>query len=117
MKALFILYPQNVRKYQDYRISGGCRFIQTVKDEAEVWDIVNNREDVITEDDGTMKTDNECIVWEEGFNTFDFGDYTYLTFDLDKLQPDNYSSHGNMWMAIKCEQPWNMDEIDEIVNA
>lgn len=117
MKALFILYPQHVGKYRDYRNSGGYRFIDTVKDEADVWNIVNNREDVITEDDGTMKTDNGRIVWEEGCNTFDFGDYHYVTFDLDKLQPDDYSSHGNMWTAIEREQPWNMDEIEAIVNA
>ena len=117
MKALFILYPQNVSKYQDYRMSGGYRFIETVKDEAEVWKIVNNREDVLTDDDGTMKTDNGRIVWEEGYNTFDFGDYHYVTFDLDKLKPNDYSSHGNMYHAILNEQPWNMDEIDEIVNA
>ena len=116
MKALFILYPQNVSKYQDYRMSGGYRFITTVDIEEEVWRIVNQKEDVIADEDGTMRTDSGRIVWEEGYNTFDFGDYQYTTFDLDKLQPDNYSSHGNMYQAIKDARPWNMDEIKAIIN-
>jgi hypothetical protein len=110
MKALFILYPQHV-SYKDYRMTGGYRFIDTVKDDAQAWRIVNNREDVMTDDDGTMRTDSGRIVWEEGYTTFDMGDYQYITFDIEKLQPNDYSSHGNMWEAIKRVNPWNMDEI------
>jgi hypothetical protein len=117
MKALFILYPQNVSKYQEYRMTGGYRFIDTVKDDAQAWRIVNNREDVMTDDDGTMRTDSGRIVWEEGYNTYDMGDYQYITFDIEKLQPNDYSSHGNMWEAIKRVNPWNMDEIVAIFIA
>jgi hypothetical protein len=115
MKALFILYPQNVSKYQEYRMTDGYRFIDTVKDDDQAWKIVNNREDVMTDDDGTMKTDSGRIVWELGYNSFDFGDYFYITYDLDKLQPNNYSSHGNMWKAIKRVDPWNINEIEAIL--
>lgn len=117
MKALFILYPQHVSKYNEYRNTGGYQFIDTITNDDEVYNIVNNREDVMIDDDGTMKTDNGRIVWEDGHNNFDFGDYQYLTFDLDKLQPNDYTNHGNMWAAIKQAEPWNMDEIQEIVNA
>lgn len=117
MKALFILYPQNVSKYQEYRMTGGYKFITDIDDEDQAWQIVNYRDDVMIDDDGrTMRTDNGWLVWELGDNTFDFGDYQYTTFELDKLQPDNYSSHGNMYQAIKDAQPWNMDEIDAIIN-
>jgi hypothetical protein len=116
MKALFILYPPHVSAYRDYRMTGGYRFIETVKDDDQVWKIVNNREDVMTDDNRTMKIHSGRIVWEEGYNTYDMGDYTYITYDLDKLQADNYSSHGNMWEAIKRVDPWNMDEIKAIIN-
>ena len=117
MKALFILYPQHVSNYQAYRASGGYRFIETVIDETAAYNVVQMREQLLIEGDGTLKDDNGRIVWEEGYNNFDFGDYQYLTFDLAKLQPNDYSSHGNMWTAIQIEKPWNMDEIEAIVNA
>jgi hypothetical protein len=117
MKALFILYPQHVSAYRDYKITGGYRFIDTIKDEAQAWKIVNNREDVMTDDDGTMRTDSGRIVWEEGYNTFDFGDYTYHVYDLAELEPLNYRAHANIFQAIKNDNPWNMDDIEAIVNA
>lgn len=118
MKALFIKYPQNVSKYQDYRMTGGYKFLETVDNDEQAWQIVNYREEPMIDDDGmTMRTDNGRLVWEEGDGTFDFGDYHYMTFDLDKLLPNDYRIHGNMWKAIKAEQPWNMDEITAIVNA
>ena len=116
MKALFILYPQNVSKYQAYKMTGGYRFIDTIKDEDEAWEIVNHLEDVMTDDDFTMRTDNGRIVWEEGYKSFDLGDYVYHVYDLDKLDPLNFSNDANVWEAIKAEQPWNMDEITAIVN-
>jgi len=117
MKALFILYPQHVRKYQDYRMTGGYRFIDTIYNDDEIIRDINDREDVMTDDDGTMRTDSGRIVWEMGCNSFDFSDYSYHVYDLAKLEPLNYSTHANIFQAIKDDNPWNMDEIEAIVNA
>ena len=97
-------------------MTGGYKFIETVNDDVEAWSIVNKIEDIIIEDDNSMRDHNGRIIWEEGYNGFEFPDYQYITFDLDKLQPDNYSSHGNMWTAIQKAEPWNIDEIAEIIN-
>jgi hypothetical protein len=117
MKALLILYPQHVSNYRDHWATGGYRFIDTVQDDNEAWKIVNNREDVMTDDDGTMRTDSGRIVWEQGCNSYDFGDYSYHVYDLAKLEPLNYSSHANIFAAIAAVNPWNMDEIEAIVSA
>jgi hypothetical protein len=117
MKALFILYPQNVSKRQEFSGTGGYLFIDTIDNDDEILTHINCREDVMTDDDGTMRTDSGRIVWEEGYNSYDFGDYSYHVYDLAKLEPLNYGSHANIFAAIAAVNPWNMDEIEAIISA
>lgn len=115
MKAMFKVHNQCTFRYAMH--PKGYEFITTVDSDAEAWQEVVKREDPFIDDQTlTMTTDSGRVVWEKGDHIFDFGDYQYTTFELDKLQPDNYSSHGNMYQAIKDAQPWNMDEIDAIIN-
>ena len=117
MKALFILYPQHVSNYRDHWATGGYRFIDTIYNDDEARKIVNDREDVMIDDDGTIRTDSGRIVWEEGYNSYDFGDYSYHVYDLAELEPLNYKTHANIFAAIAAVSPWNMDEIEAIVAA
>jgi hypothetical protein len=69
----------------------------------------------MTDDNRTMKIHSGRIVWEEGYNTYDMGDYSYHVYDLAKLEPLNYRAHANIFASIAAVNPWNMDEIEAIL--
>lgn len=116
MKALLIKYPQNVSAYQSHRLTGGYKFIDTVKTFNEAWNIVKRREEPFIDDETlTMTDDSGRVVWESGDDTFDFGDYKYLVVELSGLEPDDFSNDANIYNAIKAANPYNMGEIECIV--
>lgn len=116
MKALLIKYPQNVSAYQSHRLTGGYKFIDTVKTFNDAWDIVNRREEPLVDDDTlTMTDESGRLIWEAGDDTFDFGDYKYLVVELSGLEPNDYSNDANIYNAIKAANPYNMGEIESIV--
>lgn len=117
MKALLIKYPQYVSAYQSHRLTGGYKFIDTVKSFSEAWDIVNKREEPFINDDPlTMKDESGRVVWEEGDGMwFEFGDYAYVVEDLEPLNPRDYSQDANIWAAIAVANPYNLEELRLIV--
>ena len=117
MKALLIKYPQNVSAYQSHRLTDGYKFIDTVKDFNEAWDIVNRREEPFIHDEPlTMTDESGRVVWQEGDGCwFEFGDYAYVVESLDLLMPMVYSNDANIFNAIKAANPYNMGEIESIV--
>lgn len=118
MKALLIKYPQNVSAYQRHRLTGGYKFIDTVKTFNDAWDIVNQSEEPFVDDDIlTMKSQSGLIVWEVGDDTFDFGDYKYIVVELSELRPIDYTCDAHILAAIEKEEPWNLEEIKEVITG
>lgn len=113
MKALFQKFPQNVSQYRNY--PNGWKFIETIDSDDQAFNIVAEREDqdFFPQDNGTVL----CCSGGEVFNPNDptryyFGDFDYHVVDLTEI-----SEGDHQHQSIIQERPWNMDEIEAIING